>query len=524
MFFQLNKEKNGFWTVMLLFVLTGIAIVVYLNQYPYQPRERDYAFAGSFYAFAIWIGFGVAAIYTWMSKMKINKAALATLITVVTFFAVPYLMAKENWDDHDRHNRLTARDFAKNYLNTCDENAIIFTNGDNDTFPLWYAQEVEGVRTDIRVVNLSLFNTDWYVEQMKRKAYESDPIPNSFKPEQYVQGTRDYLPVVEKIKTPVDLAKIMEFVRSEHPDSKIDRPGNKTLYIIPARNFILPVDRDLVLANNTISAKDSSKMLDKIEWKITKNYVLKSELMVLDILAQNKWERPIYFAITVGSDSYLDLEDYFRLDGLAYRLVPLKTPQKDGQIGAIDSDILYDRLMNKFVWGNINNEDVYLDENNLRMAMNFRNNFSRLANQLIDEGKRDSAVKVLDHCLEMMPNKTVPYNYFVLGIAEAYYRAGEQARADEIMAEMYDITKRELDYYLSLKPTLAKYVENEARRSMVVFQEMLRIGRNYRKGGNLLLPDNAADDANKPADTTPYGKMESGFKIYFEKYGTLFEI
>lgn len=525
MFFQLNREKKGFWTIMLLFILTGLAIVVYLNQYPYQPRERDYAYAGSFYAFTIWIGFGVAAIYTWLSKYKINKTALATVVTAATFFAVPYLLANENWDDHDRSNRYTSTDFAKNYLNSCDKNAIIFTNGDNDTFPLWYAQEVEGVRTDIRVVNLSLFNTDWYIDQMKRKAYDSDPIPNSFTQEQYVQGTRDYLPVVEKIKSAVDLSKIMEFVRSEHPDSKIERPGNKTLYLIPTRNFILPVDRNLVLSNNTIAAKDTARMVDNIEWKIDKNYVLKAELMLLDILAQNKWKRPIYFAITVGSDSYMNLENYFRLDGLAYKLVPVVTPQKDGQIGGIDSDVLYDRLMNKFVWGNLNDERVYLDENNLRMAMNFRNNFARLANKLLDEGKRDSAVKVLDHCLEMMPNKTVPYNYFVLGIAEAYYRAGEQGKATEIMKEMYDITKRELEYYLSLKPDFAKFVENEARRSMAVFQEMLRIARNFRPEGNqLTAPDTSTDKTLLPADTSLYQQMETDFKSYFERYGTMFEI
>jgi hypothetical protein len=524
MFFQLNREKNGFWTIMLLFVLTGIAIVVYLNQYPYQPRERDYAYAGSFYAFAIWIGFGVAAIYSWFSTLKVNKTLLASLVTAVTFIAVPYLMASENWDDHDRSHRYTARDFAKNYLNSCDENAIIFTNGDNDTFPLWYAQEVEGIRTDIRVVNLSLFNTDWYVDQMKRKAYDSDPIPNSFSPDQYVQGTRDYLPVVEKIKTGVELKKLMEFIRSDHPDSKIDRPGSKTLYIMPTRNFILPVNRETVLATNTITQKDTSRLLDKIEWKITKNYVLKSELMVLDILAQNEWKRPVYFAITVGSDSYLNLENFFRLDGLAYRLVPYSTTSKDGQIGDINSDILYDRLMNRFVWGNLNSEKVYLDENNLRMAMNFRNNFARLANKLLDEGKRDSAVQVLDRCMEQLPNKTVPFNYFVLGIAEAYYRAGESAKADEIMNSMYDITKRELDYYFSLKPSLAKYVENESRRAMAVFQEMLRISRQFRKEGNLLLPDGQSDDASTPADTGLYKKMEEEFKIYFEKYGTMFEI
>ncbi|PKP23160.1 MAG: hypothetical protein CVU05_00745 [Bacteroidetes bacterium HGW-Bacteroidetes-21] len=523
MFFHMSKEKNGFWSVMLLFILTGLAIVVYLNQYPYQPRERDYAYTGSFYAFCIWIGFGVTALYTWLSKYKLSKTVLATGVIIASFIAVPLLMANQNWDDHDRSQRYTARDFAKNYLNSCEKDAILFTNGDNDTFPLWYAQEVEGVRTDVRVVNLSLFNTDWYVDQMKRKAYDSDPIPNSFKHEQYVQGTRDYLPVMERIKGPVDLKKVMEFIKSDLPDTRIERQGGKSLSFVPTKSFYLPVDLKKILGNNTVSLKDSARVLDKVEWSINKNYILKADLMVLDMLAENNWNRPIYFAITVGSDSYLKLENFFRLDGLAYRFVPVNSPSKDGQIGYIDTDILYDRLMNKFVWGNISNPNVYLDENNLRMAMNFRNNFARLALALLDEGKRDSAVAVLDKCLEVMPEKTVPYNYFVLGIAEGYYRAGEMVKANEIMEKMYEVTKGELDYYLSLEPRYAKSVQTEARRSMAVYQEILRITNQYRSGGNML-PGMSVETPQNNADTSLYREMEDAFKIYYDKYTRLYEI
>jgi len=524
MFYQLNRENKGFWIVMLLFFLTGMAIVIYLNQYPFQPRERDYAYVGSFYAFAIWIGLGVAALYQLLLKYKINKTVLAGGTTAVTFLAVPLLMASENWDDHDRSNRYTARDFAKNYLNSCDPNAIIFTNGDNDTFPLWYAQDVEGVRTDVRVVNLSLFNTDWYIDQMKRKAYESDPIPNSFHEDQYTPGTRDYLPVYERIKEAVDLKRVIEFIASDHPDSRIERPGGKTLHYVPTRNFILPVDSAKVVDNGTVPLKDANRIVPQIEWSITKSYILKSELMVLDLLAQNDWERPIYFAITVGTDSYLKLEDYFRLDGLAYRFVPIKTTNRDGNIGFIDTDILYDKLMNQFVWGGINNPNVYLDENNQRMAMNFRNNFARLALALIDEGKRDSAVKVLDYCLEIMPHITVPYNYFVLGVAEAYYKAGELGKGDEIVDKLYQITRDELNYFLSLNRRFALSVENEARRSMAVYQELLRLTRQY-KGGFTGSFTNEMLDLQSVVDTqtNQFKEMEEEFHFFYEKYISIFE-
>ena len=502
MYFHYLKESKGFVIVLLLFFFTGLAIVVYLNQTPYQPRERDYAYAGSFYAFAIWIGLGVAALFELLKK-KMPETITAILVTIVSLAAVPSIMAKENWDDHDRSNCYTARDFARNYLESCEPNAILFTNGDNDTFPLWYDQEVEGIRTDVRVVNLSLLNTDWYIEQMKRKAYESEPLPISFTYDQIAHERRIYVPVIEQIKTPVDIGKIVEFVQSESPEAKVPVSQTEMINFIPTKQFTFKVDSLKVLNNKTIKPSQASRMLPNVQWTISKNYLYKSELAILDILSNNKWERPVYFAITVGGDSYMNLDDYFRLDGLAYRLTPIKASNKDGQTGWIDTDILYNNLMNKFTWGGIERKDVYLNENNLRMTMNFRNNFSRLASALIDEGKRDSAVKVLDQCMKVMPAETVPYNVFVLGIIEGYYRAGELKKATEITEKMIKLTQGELDYYLSLDKSNVSTVENETQRAMSVMQELSRLTRQYSQ-----------QDLSK--------KIDDKFKIYYEKFITLF--
>lgn len=521
MYFHYLKETKGFVLVMLLFFFTGLAIVIYLNQTPYQPRERDYAYAGSFYAFAIWIGLSIASLWQILSK-KMNQVLAASILTVVAFFAAPFLMAKENWDDHDRSNRYTSRDFAKNYLESCDKNAILFTNGDNDTFPLWYAQEVEGIRTDVRVVNLSLLNTDWYIEQMKYRAYESDPIPISFTYEQIAGERRVYLPVIEQIKESVDIGKVIEFVKSDLPDAKVPISRIESINYVPAKNFLYLVDSAEVIKNGTIKPTLANKMEKAIQWKINKTFILKSEMAILDILNQTKWKRPIYFAITVG-DAYLNLEDYFRLDGMAYRLTPIKASKmpSDMQTGWIDTDILYDRLMNKFIWGNIDKEGLYLDENNLRMTMNFRNLFARLANALLQEGKRDSAVKVLDYCMKIMPQKNVPYNVFILGIVEAYFKAGEIQKGFEIFKDFRKMTEQEINYFLSLDPKKAQTISYEARRSITVYNELARLARMYLNN-NAVGATQAADQQKVVNYGVVANEIDSQMKIYYEKYMTLF--
>ncbi len=505
MFFHFKRDRHDAFIVMLLFIMTGIAIVVYLNQYPLQPRERDYAYAGSFYAFTIWIGLAVAAIGEWLSK-KVKPAAAVSMATAACILTGPVLMASEGWDDHDRSHTFTSRDFAANYLNSCAPNAVIFTNGDNDTFPLWYAQEVEGIRTDVRVVNLSLLNTDWYIDQMKRKAYDSEPVPFSWEHRQYVQGTRDYVPYYDrKIKQRINLAEVMEFIKSDSPSAKATTAGGNDVNYFPTKKFTVPVDREAVIRNGVVAAEDIPRILPSIEFDVTKNYLLKADLMILDLVAFNDWTRPIYFAVTVGDDNYMNLQEYFQLEGLAYRLVPIRTPQSNsGQTGRVNTEVMYDNMMNDFRWGNMNDPRVYLNQNNQNMAMNFRNNFARLAESLLDEGKRDSSLSVLDKCLEVMPDKTVPFNLFVLRIADGYYDAAkydvntgtpivpitpELERRDKsvshaismgnaVVNRLADITEDDLHYFLSLKGTKwHKGIERDMNQSMAVFQELYRMAQ-----------------------------------------------
>lgn len=481
LFFQLNRHKKDFVVVMLLFIMTGLAIVVYLNQTPYQPRERDYAYAGSFYAFAIWIGLGVLAIIEALPKALSYKYRAAAG-GIICLFAVPVIMGSENWDDHNRSGRFTARDFAYNYLNSCDKDAIIFTNGDNDTFPLWYAQEVENIRTDVRVVNLSYLGADWYIDQMQRKVYESDPLPISMSKDKYVTGTRDMLYVIDRVKGQfANLTQAMDFVASDDPQTKTIEGYNQRVEHLPAKNLFIPVDTALVVANGTVPQKDASKIEKEIRFTLTKNYLYKNDMMVLDLLAHNNWKRPIYFAITVSDDNYLNLQEYFRLDGLAYRVIPIKTKRPDGQPGSVNTQILYNNLINKFKWGGVPDPKVYLDENNLRMLSNFRNNFSRLAEELINEGKKDSAVKVLDRCMEIMPENRVPFNYFIVPVIEQYYRAGQIDKANKLVNSFFNTSLADLKYYFSFSGSNADQIDYEKRVAIQILGELSRISGFFKQ-------------------------------------------
>jgi hypothetical protein len=483
LFFHFKSDKLDGFIVFLLFVLTGVAIIIYLNNTPYQPRERDYGYVGSFYAFAIWIGLGVYGIAEFLSK-KVSANIATVIAIIIGLFSAPVLMAKEGWDDHDRSDRYTARDFAANYLNSCAPNAILFTNGDNDTFPLWYAQEVEGIRTDVRVVNLSLSNTDWYIEQMRRKAYDSDPIPLTLKEEQYRQGTRDYVPVYYNPNIIKDSTKyysikqLMEFVASEEPQAKIQTQGGMELSYLPTGKVLIPVDSATVVNNGTVPKGMEGQILkDGMPWKINKQYIMKNDLMIMDIIATNNWKRPIYFAVTVGDDAYMNLEPYFQLEGLAYRLVPMRMQTNDGQTGKANTDIMYNNMMNKFKWGGMSTEGVYMDENNLRMTMNLRNNFARLAEELLAEGKTEQAKKALELCMKEMPRKNIPYNYFMLPVAEVYYKLGMNNEANELMKAIANIYEEDLKYYFRFKGKLAENIDSEKQQAMAVMQRIGQVAR-----------------------------------------------
>jgi len=476
MYNQGAEGKKDLWTVFLLFFMTGLAIVIYLNQSPLQPRERDYAYAGSFYAFTIWIGIGVLAIYQVLKKYLPDTAS-AGIASGLALLLVPTIMAAQNWDDHDRSNRYTARDFGANYLNTCAPNAIIFTNGDNDTFPLWYNQEVEGVRTDIRVCNLSYFQTDWYVDQMKSKAYKSEPLPISFTHDQYVQGKRDVVYLMEdpRLKGSVELKKALDFVKDENPRTKLEQADYASY--IPSKKLFLVVDKAAVIRNKAIDPEDYDKIVDTLKIDLSsKHYITKDELMTLDMIANNNWERPIYFAITIGRDKYMNLQDYFQHEGFADRLVPIKTPSDGGiNFGKVNTKAMYKNMMENFKWGNMNNPNVYIDENNGRMMMNIRSTFNRLADALVSEGQNEKAVKVLDRCVELIPHKVVPFNYFSMMMAETYFKAGQPAKGKEIINTIMTNYKEQLDYFFKLNRPMRNSVDEEIQRSLYFMREITMI-------------------------------------------------
>lgn len=473
-----EKGIQSFWVTFFLFFMTGIAIVLYLNQTPYQPRERDYAYAGSFYAFCIWIGFGVAGLAKILEKYgKLPAVAAASVATVASLF-VPIQMAAQNWDDHDRSGRYAARDFGINYLESCEPNAVIFTNGDNDTFPLWYAQEVEGIRTDIRVCNTSYLQTDWYIDQMKREAYESKPLPISWERADYIQGTRDVAYIFPMTDQPIDLNTALSFVKSNDPKYKKIPGISQPLDYIPSQTLLYKVDTAAALKRGVIQPADSALMLSEMTIDLKDKEVLgKQELIVLDMLQTNNWERPIYYAVTVSPDQFVKLDGYFQQTGLAYQIVPMSTK---GTNKAVNSEKMYDNVMNKFKWGGVNNPDVYLDENTMRMCKSFRMAlFSKLAGTLISEGKNDKALKVLDKAMEVLPAKTVPLDYSALSIGEFYFTLNQKEKAEAVYNGIADNSLRSLRWYFRLNPNQMASVMGDVEHNLAVLQEILRIGKQY---------------------------------------------
>lgn len=473
--YHFRRSSRDAWVVTLLFFMTGLAIVIYLNQHSPQPRERDYAYAASFYAYAIWIGLGVMSIYELLKKY-VNGRYAALAATTVSL-VVPVIMLAQGWDDHDRSGRYTALEMAKNYLNSCEPDAVIFTNGDNDTFPLWYAQEVEGIRTDVRVCNLSLLNGDWYVDQMVRKAYDSDPMPISLSRDQYRQGTRDvvYLIESENITEPVEVKTLFDIIHKDESKLQFTREGS-TIDYFPTKNFKLSVDSAKVVENGTVPPELAHR-IEPVTWKINNWAIQRNNLILLDFLATNDWERPVYFASTTGNSAYIGLNNFFQAEGMAYRLIPIKSENRNPQdIGRINTDVLYDKLMNKFGSG-MENPDLYYNEDNLRMSMNLRSIYGRLALELVNEGKNDSAVMVCDRAMELIPPGSVPYNYFVMGIAEAYIKAGAVEKGLEVLEGVYRITEQNLEYFFRFEGHKALLVEDMIKHYLSMAHEIKNLAQ-----------------------------------------------
>ena len=485
MFFQYNREKKGregFWVTMMLFIFTGIAIIVYLNQYPLQPRERDYAYAGSFYAFAIWIGLAVPAIYAGMQKV-LKGPVVATLITIVSLVLVPGILVSQNFDDHDRSNRYMTRDYARNYLESCAPNAILFTYGDNDTFPLWYVQEVEGVRPDIRIINLSYLGMDWYINQHRMAANDAAPIPFSFDKDKYYMGRMDAVLFQERINKPVELSEAMKFLGSDDVRTKVKVSSGEMMDYLPARDFQITVDKQKVLDTGTVKPGDADLIADKVGFRISKSYISKSEMAILNIIAANNWERPIYIDHSLVHTGSVFFTDWLQFEGLAYRFVPIKTEDKGMYTGRIDTDILYDNVMNKFTWGNVNAPNVYLDDYNKKelLIIQARYMFARLAEALNSEGKKEKATEVIDRMFELFPDSKIPLSFDSFPAVEQYYRAGANEKGNEIVRILAENSFARLEYFLSLPENFARAVQGDQSREMAFLQNLLILTKRYNQ-------------------------------------------
>ncbi len=485
MFFQYNRGKKGregFWITMMLFIFTGLAIIVYLNQYPLQPRERDYAYSGSFYAYAIWIGLAVAALYSGMQKYLKGPVG-AVLVTLVSLVLVPGILLSQNFDDHDRSGRYMTRDYAINYLESCAPNAILFTYGDNDTFPLWYVQEVEGVRPDIKIINLSYLGMDWYITQHRMASNDAAPIPFTFKKEQYYMGRMDAVLFQDRIKKSVELSEAMEFLGSDDVRTKVRVSSGEMMDYLPSRNFHITVNKQKVLDTGTVKPEDAGLIADSVDFRIGKSYITKSEMAILNIIAANHWERPIYIDHSLVHTGSIFFTDWLQFEGLAYRFVPIKTEDKGMYTGRIDTDILYDNVMNKFTWGNVNDPHVFLDEYNKKalLIIQARYMFARLAEALVNEGKKEKATEVVDRMFELFPDNKIPLSYDSFPAVEQYYRAGANEKGNEIIRTMADNSFGRLLYFLSLPENFAHAVQDEQNREMSFLQNMIILTRRYKQ-------------------------------------------
>jgi hypothetical protein len=464
LFFQIKWDKQNFFTLFLFFAFTGFAIIFYTNPRPFEPRERDYAVVGSFYIFAIWVGFGVLALYEYLKNFATHKK-VALGVTVATLLAVPTLMAYQNWDDHDRSNRYTTHLNAQAYLESTDPNAIMFTIGDNDTFPLWYMQEVEGIRTDVKLVNTSLFQTDWYIDQMKKKSYDADPIPSELTHDEYKYGTLDvayyFQELFPQLKDSVlELKDFMKWIRSNSKRTfyDLDEDGNPEK-ILPTNKIRIPVHKENVLKYGIVAQKDADKILPYIDITIDRA-IAKNTILMLDILNNFNWEKPIYFTGGSNTDSeYVWLKDYLQLDGVAFKLVPIKTPTKvyneNGQmvreltlfdIGRIDTEKMYNNIQ-KWDWRNINDGKIYLDEQTKRNVISLRNSLMRLSAAFSEEGDTIKAIEVLDLSLEKMPIEDFDHYSLSMEYPEMYYKLGEVKKARKNAEDLIRLFKEKLIWF-----------------------------------------------------------------------------
>ncbi|SCY75308.1 DUF2723 domain-containing protein [Flavobacterium caeni] len=454
--YHANKDLKSFYVLLVLFLFTGLALKIYLNERPFEPRERDYALVGSFYVFAIWIGFGVYAIYEYLQKYLQPKLA-GPVVIAASLLAAPVLMASQNWDDHDRSNRYTAIAMAKAYLTSCEPNAILFTIGDNDTFPLWYAQEIEQVRPDVKIVNTSLFMTDWYIDQMKRKSYTSDGLPISFKHDQYVGDKLDFAFHNPQTENRWTLKDFIGFIASDDPRTMVQMQNGQNVHFYPTNKVRIPIDKENIIRNKVVAPKYYDSIVPYIDIDIKGQALYKNRLMMLDVLLNNDWKRPVYFTGgSFGDDDYLWMKDFLQLDGMVYKLVPVRTAiPKDGSpldMGQIDTDKMYD-IVTKWDWGNSESPDIYHDPETRKNSISYRTNLARLMEQQINEGKKEQAKRIIDLAMTKMPVEYFGYYSLLDPFAGGYYEVGETAKARQLLDRLVVKYQQNLNYYKGLTPT-----------------------------------------------------------------------
>lgn len=494
--YQFNRAQRDGITTMMLFFFTGLAIAIYLNMPPIQPRERDYAFAGSTYAFAIWIGLGVLMITEYLNK-AVKGAPGAILATVLCLGAVPALMAAEEWDDHDRSKKTLAWASAYNTLMSCEKNALLFTFGDNDTYPVWYMQEIEGLRPDVRVVNMSLLGIDWYIDQLNYKINDADAIPMIWTRDQYIGDRRNYVRFANNGRVPQDryfpLADICKFIASDDQQNKVSYGGAEMENFMPTKNFTVPsLSKDELVKRGWIKATDTAGISTDINFTFPKDIAFKDDIAAMNIVASiaaQGWDRPIYFGGGLPGDNYIGMEDYMRLEGTVYRLMPFKTsgpklmPQ---EMGSVDLDKSYDLFMNKYKWGNAERNDVYYDEKNRIMFAAYRVNAGRIAGELAAMGKNTEAVAILDKVMASISEKSYFYDATAYYIAIGYYKAGDKAKGAKLSKRLVENATHDINYIMSLPEERRDGMSNDIQRDLSI---MNILAQTAKTGGDVATGD-----------------------------------
>jgi len=487
-FYHFKNDRKRAFAILTLFVSTGILLTIYGNSPPIEPRERDYIFAGSFWAFCIFIGLSVTAIFHFFKKKINTKGAAYAAITIALI--APVLMAWQGWDDHNRSGNTLARDMARNYLESCEPNAILFTQGDNDTYPLWYAQEVEGIRTDIRIVNLSLLGVDWYINQLRKKVNDADSVEFSVSVDKYRGDKRNYVSYVDpaggnKFKDKsVELSDLMAFINSDDKRNQLKTKGGSWLNYYPTKNLSININKKNIIQNDVASKHDEDKIVEKMNWQVTKDHLYKNDIYMLDIIAKNAsdgWKRPVYFTTTINPDSFLGLEKYFQLEGLTYRLVPIEVENNRGNLARVRTDTMYNNLMVDFTFGNIEKPGIATSEIVRKQASNLRNNFNRLALQLIEEGQKEKAVAVLDKGLSYIPNEKIPYNFLNITAVEAYFKAGKPNEAIDVADKIAYNLIEDINYAQDLPKHIASAYERDVQIAEYGMTALMRLALEHNR-------------------------------------------